>query len=238
VGVLEPRFAGPGYQSGFGNEFATEALPGALPLGRNSPQRCPYGLYAEQISGTAFTAPRADNRRSWLYRIRPAAVHAPFQRIADGALVGAFGVAAGLETAPNPLRWSPLPLPQAPTDFIDGLFTMAGNGDPAAQSGCAIHLYAANRSMRDRFFFNADAEMLIVPQQGAITLRTELGLISLEPQQIAIIPSMPPMESDPVSPMKTRAGWQLNQRKPRAAPTRAAQKMETSPALGWKGTFR
>jgi hypothetical protein len=183
-----PQPAEPGYQSGFGNEFATEALPGALPQGRNSPQRCPYGLYAEQISGTAFTAPRADNRRSWLYRIRPAAVHAPFKRIADGALVGAFGAAGGLETSPNQLRWSPLPLPQAPTDFIDGLFTMAGNGDPASQSGCAIHLYAANRSMRDRFFFNADAEMLIVPQQGALTLRTELGLISLEPQQIAIIP--------------------------------------------------
>ena len=91
--MLEPRVAGPGYQSGFGNEFATEALPGALPLGRNSPQRCPYGLYAEQISGTAFTAPRADNRRSWLYRIRPASVHAPFKRIADRALVGAFGAA-------------------------------------------------------------------------------------------------------------------------------------------------
>jgi homogentisate 1,2-dioxygenase len=188
VSALEPRFAGPGYQSGFGNEFATEALPGALPLGRNSPQRCPYGLYAEQISGTAFTVPRADNRRSWLYRIRPASVHAPFRRIADRALVGAFGAAAGSETPPNQLRWSPPPIPQAPTDFLDGLFTMAGNGDPAALSGCAIHLYAANRSMRDRFFFNADAEMLIVPQQGAIILRTELGLISLEPQQIAIIP--------------------------------------------------
>src|SRR5574340_1110537 len=72
------------YQSGFGNEVATEALAGALPVGQNSPQRCPYGLYAEQLSGTAFTAPRGANRRSWLYRIRPAAVHMPFRRIDNG----------------------------------------------------------------------------------------------------------------------------------------------------------
>lgn len=151
------------YQSGFGNEFATEALAGALPVGRNSPQRCPYGLYAEQLSGTAFTALRADNRRSWLYRIRPSSMHTPFERIDDGRIVSAFDA---VPTPPNQLRWSPLPMPTEPTDFVQGIVTMAGNGDPHAQNGAAMHLYAANRSMERRVFYNADGEMLIVPQQG------------------------------------------------------------------------
>jgi homogentisate 1,2-dioxygenase len=186
----EPIVAAPAFQSGFGNEFATEALPGALPVGRNSPQRCPYGLYAEQLSGTAFTAPRGANRRTWLYRIRPAAMHGPFRRIPDRALAGAFGPAAGVETPPDQLRWSPLPLPAAdvPTDFVDGLFTMAGNGDAAAMTGCAIHQYAANRSMRDRFFYDADGELLILPQLGTLRLLTELGAMDVEPQQIAVVP--------------------------------------------------
>jgi homogentisate 1,2-dioxygenase len=188
VNMPEPRVATSVYQSGFGNEFATEALPGALPAGRNSPQRCPYGLYAEQISGTAFTAPRADNRRTWTYRIRPAAVHAPFRRIPDRTLVGTFGAAAGVEAPPNPLRWSPLPIPQAPTDFVDGLFTMGGNGDAASMTGCGIHLYVANRSMRDRFFHDADGELLIVPQQGRLRLLTELGVVDVEPMQVAVVP--------------------------------------------------
>ncbi len=173
-----------GYQSGFGNEFATEALPGALPAHRNSPQRAPYGLYAEQISGTAFTAPRSHNRRSWLYRIRPAAQHGTFERIDNGRIVGSFTNAA----PPNQLRWDPLPLPDAPTDFIDGWVTMAGNGSPEAMTGCAIHLYAANRSMADRYFYSADGELLIVPQQGRLCLRTELGIVDIAPQQIAVIP--------------------------------------------------
>src|SRR5437763_9200363 len=108
------------YLVGFANHFATEGLPGALPIGRNSPQRCPYGLYAEQLSGTAFTAPRAANRRSWLYRIRPSAMHRPFARIADGRIVGAFDDG---EATPNQLRWNPMPMPTAPTDFVDGLLT-------------------------------------------------------------------------------------------------------------------
>ncbi|WUR10934.1 homogentisate 1,2-dioxygenase [[Empedobacter] haloabium] len=173
-----------GYQVGFGNEFATEALPGALPAHRNSPQRAPYGLYAEQISGTAFTAPRSHNRRSWLYRIRPAAQHGEFERIDNGRIVSSFTNAA----PPNQLRWDPLPVPSAPTDFIDGWVTMAGNGSPEAMTGCAIHLYAANRSMQDRYFYDADGELLIVPQQGRLTLRTELGTLDIEPQQIAVIP--------------------------------------------------
>ncbi|MEP7184092.1 MAG: homogentisate 1,2-dioxygenase [Betaproteobacteria bacterium] len=174
-----------GYQSGFGNEFATEALPGALPVGRNSPQKCPYGLYAEQLSGTAFTAPRGANRRTWLYRIRPSAVHRPFQRIDNGRFVSDFGTAP---TTPNQLRWDPLPLPSQPTDFVEGIVTMAGNGDPHAQGGCGIHLYAANRSMTDRVFYDADAEMLIVPQQGRLRFVTELGIVDAEPQEIIVIP--------------------------------------------------
>jgi homogentisate 1,2-dioxygenase len=174
-----------GYMSGFGNEFATEALPGALPAHRNSPQRVAYGLYAEQLSGTAFTAPRGHNRRSWLYRIRPAAMHGPFEPMGNGRIAAGFD---GIAPSPNQMRWSPLPMPDAPTDFIDGLVTMAGNGSPAAMTGCAIHVYAANRPMRDRYFYCADGELLIVPQQGRLAIATELGLLDVEPQEIAVIP--------------------------------------------------
>ena len=173
------------YQTGFANEFATEALPGALPVGRNSPQRAPYGLYAEQLSGTAFTAPRHNNRRSWLYRIRPAAMHLPFERIENARLLSRFDE---VPTPPNQLRWDPLPMPDAPTDFVSSLVTMAGNGAPDGGSGCGIHLYAANCSMTDRFFYNADGELLIVPQQGRLRLATEMGLLEVEPQEIVVIP--------------------------------------------------
>jgi homogentisate 1,2-dioxygenase len=171
--------------SGFGNEFATEALPGALPRGRNSPQRCPFGLYAEQLSGTAFTAPRVANRRSWLYRIRPALTHQPFERFKHRLL---DEPPADMPVSPNQLRWDPLDLPATPTDFVEGLVPMAGNGSPDAHAGCAVYLFAANRSMRRRFFYDADGELLIVPQQGALTLDTELGRIDLGPQEIAVIP--------------------------------------------------
>jgi homogentisate 1,2-dioxygenase len=172
------------YQSGFGNHFASEALPGALPQGRNSPQRCAYGLYAEQYSGTAFTAPRHANRRSWLYRIRPAAVHEPFKPLKNGRLVSRFDE---LPASPNQLRWDPLPVPRGATDFIAGLATLAGNGSPEEHGGCGIHCYVANRSMQ-RFFCNADGELLIVPQLGALRFATELGLIEAEPQEIVVIP--------------------------------------------------
>jgi homogentisate 1,2-dioxygenase len=172
------------YQGGFGNHFATEALPGALPA-QNSPQRCPYGLYAEQLSGTAFTAPRHANRRSWLYRIRPAAAHRPFEPKPHACLSSEFD---GATTPPDQLRWSPLPNPQEPTDFLDGVVTMGGNGSPQAQSGCAIHLYAANQSMRQRALYDADGELLIVPQYGALLLVTELGQLRVEPLEIAVIP--------------------------------------------------
>ncbi len=173
------------YQSGFANEFATEALPGALPLGQNSPQRCAYGLYAEQMSGSAFTAPRSANRRSWLYRIQPAAKHEPFKRIENRHLSNRFDET---DPSPNQLRWDPLALPTAPTDFVEGLVTMAGNGNAASQSGCGIHLFAVNRSMSNRFFYNADGELLVVPQQGRLRFATELGIIDVEPQEIIVIP--------------------------------------------------
>jgi homogentisate 1,2-dioxygenase len=173
------------YLTGFGNQFATEALPGALPVGRNSPQRPPYGLYAEQLSGTAFTAPRHANRRSWLYRIRPAAVHGKFAPLAPGLITNRFD-----EVSPSPaqLRWRPPPIPREPTDFIAGLATVAGNGSPDTHSGCAIYWYTANRSMRERFFYDADGELLIVPQLGGLRLATELGSLEVRPLEIALIP--------------------------------------------------
>jgi homogentisate 1,2-dioxygenase len=173
------------YQSGFANEFASEAIPGTLPQGQNSPQRVAHGLYAEQLSGTAFTAPRHVNRRSWLYRIRPAAVHEPFQPLAHDTFHNRFDEAPA---TPNQLRWDPLPLATTPTDFIDGLVTLAGNGGPAEQAGIGIHVYTANRSMQGRFFYNADAELMIVPQLGRLRLATELGVLEIEPQEIAVIP--------------------------------------------------
>lgn len=175
----------PDYQSGFGNEFATEALPGALPVGRNSPQKCAYGLYNEQISGTAFTAPRGSNRRVWLYRIRPAAMHRPFHLLENHPLCHEFDAAP---TSPNQMRWDALPIPEKPTDFIEGLVAFAGNGSPHSQSGCMIYLYAANASMVNKAFYDADGELLIVPQQGRLRLITELGIVQVEPQEIAVIP--------------------------------------------------
>ena len=173
------------YQSGFGNEFATEAIPGALPVGRNSPQQVAFGLYAEQLSGTAFTAPRRENRRSWLYRLRPAAMHGTFAPFAQPRFHNDFESGP---VSPDQLRWSPMPLPSQGVDFIDGLFTMAGNGSAAGQHGVGVHVYAANRSMQGRWFYDADGELLIVPQQGRLRLRTELGTLDVEPQEIALIP--------------------------------------------------
>jgi len=174
------------YQSGFGNEHATEAVPGALPLHQNSPQQAPLGLFAEQISGTPFTAPRVVNRRTWFYRIRPSAMQLAFRRI-DNRLWRATPFHEA-EPTPNRLRWNPLPLPSVPTDFIDGMVTMGGGGDLSACSGHAIHIYCANRSMSDRYFYNADGEMLIVPQQGRLSLFTEMGKLEVAPGEIAVIP--------------------------------------------------
>jgi homogentisate 1,2-dioxygenase len=174
------------YQSGFGNEFASEAAPGTLPVGRNSPQKVARGLYAELISGTAFTAPRADNRRTWMYRRRPSVQCGAFEALPHAHLK--TGAQGGVATPPNPLRWHPVAIPDAPLDFVDGLRTIAVNGDADMQTGMAAHLYLANRSMDDRAFVNADGEMLLVPQQGALTVTTELGVLHVAPGEIALLP--------------------------------------------------
>ncbi|PZQ94970.1 MAG: homogentisate 1,2-dioxygenase [Cereibacter sphaeroides] len=173
--------------SGFGNHHSTEAIAGALPQGRNSPQRVPYGLYAEQLSGTAFTAPRAENRKSWLYRMRPTATHGAFRPYLRDTLIRS-GPFQNMTASPNRLRWDRLPLPSDSVDFVDGLTTCAGNGDVGAGIGCSIHLYAATASMVDRAFFSADGELLIVPQQGRLRLVTELGILLVAPLEIALIP--------------------------------------------------
>jgi homogentisate 1,2-dioxygenase len=176
-----------GYMSGFGNEFATEAVEGVLPVGRNSPQKVARGLYAEQLSGTAFTAPRHANRRSWLYRIRPAAMHGRFEPFVQPRFHDDFD--AGPVT-PDQLRWDPLPMPggDARVDFVDGLYTMAGNGGAAQHAGVGIHLYACNAPMQGRYFYTADGELLLVPQQGRLRIATELGVLEVGPQEIAVVP--------------------------------------------------
>ena len=174
------------YQSGFGNQFATESVAGALPVGRNSPQRAPHGLYAELLSGSAFTAPRAENQRSWLYRQRPSVVVGAFTPLAQPWLK--TGASDGVAAPPNPLRWHAIEVPAAAADFIDGLHTIALNGDPDAQTGMAVHLALFNRSMERRAFVNADGELLLVPQQGALHIRTELGVLHVRPGEIALLP--------------------------------------------------
>ncbi|MFC8828546.1 homogentisate 1,2-dioxygenase [Streptomyces sp. NPDC057137] len=174
------------YATGFGNEHSSEAVPGALPVGQNSPQRAPLGLYAEQLSGSAFTEPRAHNRRSWLYRIRPSAAHPPFTRTDNGTLRGA----PFTESVPDPnrLRWNPLPAPAPGTDFLAGLWTLGGNGDAAQRTGMAVHLYHANSPMTDRVFSDSDGELLIVPEQGGLLIVTEFGLLAARPGDVALIP--------------------------------------------------
>src|SRR5205814_132445 len=167
------------YQTGFGNEFATEAVAGALPVGRNSPQKAPMGLYAEQFSGTAFTAPRTHNKRTWTYRIRPSVLHKPFRQIENRLFKSTpFDE---IVTTPNQLRWDPLPVPSGPTDFVDGITTIAGNGDSFSQFGVCIHIYACNKGMGDRYFYNAYGEMLIVTEMGRLGMLTELGALQVGP---------------------------------------------------------
>ncbi len=170
------------YQSGFGNHFSSEVLAGALPVGQNSPQHAPYGLYAEQLSGTAFTVPRSEARRTWLYRLRPSAAHGRFERSA----IQLTGRELGAPT-PNRLRWNPLPLPDAPTDFLAGLELVAANAAGEQADGVSLYRYAANAGMA-RVFYDADGELLIVPEQGRLALVTELGVLTLEPLEIALIP--------------------------------------------------
>ncbi len=183
---MNPSASERNYQSGFGNHFATEAVPGALPQGRNSPQRVAHGLYAELLSGSAFTAPRADNRRTWMYRRLPSVLTGACEPYAQADWT--TGAAGGVVVPPDPLRWHPFALPVDPTDFIDGLHTVVASGDADAQTGIAALVYAANRSMARRALVNADGEMLIVPQQGRLLLTTELGVLEARPGEVALVP--------------------------------------------------
>ena len=178
----------PDMMPGFGNDFETEALPGALPQGQNSPQKCAYGLYAEQLSGSPFTAPRSTNERSWLYRMRPSVRHGGRYERIDVPL---WKTAPDGEPHDLPLgqyRWNPLPMPDSPTDFIDGVRTMTSTGDARQHVGMATSLYTVTSSMDKRVLINADAEMMIVPQSGAMEIFTEMGRIPVSPGQIAVIP--------------------------------------------------
>ena len=174
------------YMTGFGNEFETEALPGALPLGQFSPQKVNYDLYAEQFNVTAFTAPRCDNRRNWFYRIRPSVVQGEYQAM-DNGLIRTGPITEAI-TPPTMLRWDPVELPTEDTDFVDGLVTMAANGSASTQVGVGVHVYAINSSMVQRYFYNADGEMLFVPQLGELLLHTECGKLAIKPGEIAVIP--------------------------------------------------
>ena len=175
------------YMTGFGNDFETESLPGALPVGRNSPQKCPYGLYAEQLSGSPFTAPRATNQRSWLYRIRPSVLHTGRSVKVEGGLWRSAPCAEA-ELPPGPLRWGPTPIPTEPVTLVAGIRTITTAGDAGAQTGLGAHVYAVTASMTDEYLTNADGEMLFVPQQGCLRFVTELGTIAATPGEIVVIP--------------------------------------------------
>ena len=168
--------------TGFGNHFSSEAVPGTLPVGRNSPQRPPFGLYAEQLSGTAFTMARAENRRSWLYRLRPSAEHARYVLAMDPAHNPT------LRASPNRLRWSPREIPETPTSFHDSVMPMLWNGDPETLTGVTVSTYACTTSPGNQVFFSADGEMLIIPEHGGLTLYTEFGRLDIEPLEVAVIP--------------------------------------------------
>ncbi|XP_041982352.1 homogentisate 1,2-dioxygenase [Aricia agestis] len=175
------------YLSGFGSEFSSEdpRRPGSLPQGQNNPQRCPYGLYAEQLSGTAFTAPRHENRRSWLYRIRPSVIHEPFKRTNSAKFLTHNW--DEVDPDPNQTRWLPFDIPSAFTDFVSGLHTVCGAGDPRARHGIAIHVFLCNAPMEKSAFYNSDGDFLIVPQQGTLQITTEFGKMEVRPNEIAVI---------------------------------------------------
>ena len=176
------------YMSGFGNDFETEALPGALPQGQNSPQKCNYGLYGEQLSGTAFTAPSHQNERTWCYRIRPSVKHSNRYKKIDLPY---------WKTAPNvdpnvvslgQYRWDPIPHSQKNLTWLNGMRTMTTAGDVNTQTGMASHIYLVNASMENTYFYSADSELLVVPQEGTLRFSTELGVLEVKPEEIAIIP--------------------------------------------------
>jgi homogentisate 1,2-dioxygenase len=186
--VLSPHDGGIAYMAGFGNSFSTEAVSGALPIGRNSPQRPPLGLYAEQLSGTAFTAPRARNRRTWFYRIRPSVTHGRNFKPIDTRLVRTAPCRDESDMPIGQLRWRPIDIPGEPCNFLSALRTIATCGDAWVQAGMASHIYLANESMGRRYFCDADGELLIIPQAGTLEIFTECGRIDVGPGEIAIIP--------------------------------------------------
>ena len=178
--------ASPGYMPGWGNDYETEALPGALPQGMNSPQKCAYGLYAEQLSGTAFTAERPE--RTWCYRIRPSVKHsARYRRIDVPYWKSAPHVPENVSSL-GQYRWNPVPHTDAPLTWLTGMHSMTTAGDVNTQTGMAAHVYLVNTSMQDSYFYSADSELLVVPQEGRLRFATELGVIDLEPKEIAILP--------------------------------------------------
>lgn len=176
------------YMPGFGNDFETESLPGALPQGQNSPQKCAYGLYAEQLSGSPFTAPRGTNERSWLYRIRPSVKHNGRFAALDRPLWKTAPCLNDHSLALGQLRWDPVPMPKDAVDFISGMRTVTTAGDAMTQTGMASHVYVCNTDMVDDYFFNADGELLIVPESGTLRIFTELGMMDVAPLEIALIP--------------------------------------------------
>ncbi|CAD5207155.1 unnamed protein product [Bursaphelenchus okinawaensis] len=185
---MADEFAKLTYLTGFGNEFQTfdPRKPGALPIGQNSPQQCPHGLYAEQLSGTAFTVPRSGNRRSWLYRIRPSVIHKPFKPYAKE--VGMISDFNKFTPDPNQYRWAPRPFATKKVNFIESLYTFCGAGEPTTRNGIAIHMYSCNTSMDNQCFYNSDGDFLIVPQEGDLRITTEFGRLLVKPLEICVIP--------------------------------------------------
>ncbi len=176
----------PGYMPGFGNDYETEALPGALPQGMNSPQKCSYGLYAEQLSGTAFTVHPPE--RTWCYRIRPSVKHSTRYKKIDVPYWKSAPCVQDDILSLGQYRWDPVEANGEGLNWITGMRTMTTAGDVNTQVGMASHVYLVTESMVDDYFFSADSELLVVPQQGRLRFWTELGIIDLEPQEIAIIP--------------------------------------------------
>ena len=195
------------YQSGFGNEFSSEALPGALPVGQNSPQKAPYGLYPELLSGSAFTEPRDNNQRSWLYRIRPSVLQGGFSEIEAPDLKGAPLPEAEAPVSPQQYRWNPIKDPDSQVDFISGLKTMAVNGSIAQREGSAVHLYCMNTDMKNRYFYNADGDFLIVPQQGELLVLTEMGKLEVSPSEIVVIQRGIKFQVNPLVPGTVCKGY-------------------------------
>ncbi|KAH8703844.1 homogentisate 1,2-dioxygenase [Talaromyces proteolyticus] len=181
------------YQVGFGNRFATEAIPGTLPLGQNTPQRCKYDLVSEQLNGTPFVAPRASQLHAWFYRIKPSVVHKPLKRWPKNPDLEAVFSALNPNTifTPQDMGWDkfPLPEPSQPVDFIGGLKTIAGHGEPSLKEGLAVHVYMANTSMQNKAFCNNDGEMLILPQEGRLDIQTEFGRLMVQPGELVVIPA-------------------------------------------------